>query len=309
MAGRGFFHSYFYGKSSQKDFTEADLPKTRIQLFFEVFKVRRGSMVGLNLLYLLIWLPAIAWTFINLVQLNFMLGGSDPLTIEMLGGLMYSYLLILFPLIAITGPFNAGASYVMRNWARDEHSFVWSDFKYGMKQNWKQALAYSVIDGLLPLTAYFCIYFYSGMAAGSALFYLPVAVILIVFVLWSLMKTTIPPMIVSYELRFSQIIKNSLLITMAALPKAILAKLLTLIVPILMLIVMSAFPAAVSWVSAAAFALYAIILFSFNKLIIASYTNAAFEKYINPMIEGAQVDIGLQSRRDAREDMKNEENA
>ena len=226
----------------------------------------------------------------------------------MLGGLIYSYLQVLIPLIAITGPFNAGASYVMRNWARDEHSFVWADFKYALKQNWKQALAYSVIDGILPLIAYFCIYFYSGMAAGSALFYLPVAIILIVFVLWSLMKTAIPPMMVSYELKFSQLIKNSLLITMAALPKAILAKLLTLAVPVLIIIVMSAFPAAVSWVSATAFALYAIILLSFNKLIIASYTNAAFEKYINPMIEGAQVDIGLQSRRDAREKAENEEN-
>ena len=308
MAGRGFFHSYFYGKSSQKDFTEADLPRTRIQLFFEAFKVRRGSMVGLNLLYLLIWLPAIAWTFINVVQLNLLLSKGD-FVIGDLFGLLYSYLLILFPLTAITGPFNAGASYVMRNWARDEHSFVWSDFKYAMKQNWKQALAYSVIDGLLPLIAFFCIYFYSGMASGSALFYLPIAIILIVFVIWSLMKTAIPPMIVSYELKFSQIIKNSLLITMAALPKAILAKLLTLIVPVLMIIVMSAFPAAISWVSAVAFALYAIILLSFNKLIIASYTNAAFEKYINPMIEGAQVDIGLQSRRNARKDMENEENA
>ncbi len=308
MAGGGFFHDYFYGKSGKKDFTEADLPKTRLQLFFEVFKVRRGSMVGLNALQLLIWIPAIIWSFINIIQLNLMLDAGDTITLESLGGLLYSYLLVMLPLIAITGPFTAGASYVMRNWARDEHSFVWADFKYAMKQNWKQALLYSIIDGLFPLVAYLCIYFYSGMAGGSALFYLPAAIIVIVYVLWSLVKMAIPPMMVSYELKFSQIIKNSLLITLAVLPKAILTKLITLIIPLILIAVNLFIPGAASWATAIAIALYAILLLSFNRLVIASYTNAAFEKYINPMIEGAQTDIGLQSRRNARETTTNEEN-
>ena len=64
-----FFNSYFYGKSRKKDFTEADLPANRLQLFRDTLMVRKGSMVGLNLLYLLIWIPAVLWTFINLVQL------------------------------------------------------------------------------------------------------------------------------------------------------------------------------------------------------------------------------------------------
>lgn len=307
MAGGGFFHDYFYGKSGKKDFTEADLPKTRLQLFFEVFKVRRGSMVGLNALQLLIWIPAIIWTFINIVQLNLIMSKGDFIIAD-LAGLAYSYLLIMFPLVAITGPFTAGASYVMRNWARDEHSFVWADFKYALKQNWKQALLYSIIDGLFPLLAYLCIYFYSGMAGGSALFYLPAAIIVIVYVLWSLVKMAIPPMMVSYELKFSQVIKNSILITLAALPKAILAKLITLIIPAILILVNLFVPGAASWATAIAIALYAILLLSFNRLVIASYTNATFEKYINPMIDGAQTDIGLQSRRDARETTINEEN-
>ena len=307
MAAGGFFHNYFYGKSNKKDFTEADLPKTRLQLFREVFKVRRGSMVGLNVLQLLIWIPAVVWTFINIVQLNLMLDANELITMDMLMSLMYSYLLVMFPLTAITGPFTAGASYVMRNWARDEHSFVWADFKYGMKQNWKQALACSVIDGAFPLIAFLCVYFYMGMASGSALFYLPLAVIAIVYVLWCLVKMAIIPMIVSYDLKFSEIIKNSLIITLAVLPKAILAKLLTLIAPIILIFVNLCIPGIASWVTAAAIALYAIILLSFNRLIIASYTNAAFEKYINPMIDGAQVDIGLQSKRSVRQKSENEE--
>lgn len=300
MANGGLFHNYFYGKRSQKDFTEADLPKTRLQLFFSVLKVRRGSMVGLNLLYLLIWLPAVAWTFLNIIQLNMLLS-QELESLAELNNLIYSYLLVLFPLIAITGPFTAGASRVMRNWARDEHSFVWSDFKDAVKQNLKQSLLYSVIDGAFPLIAYLCVYYYMSLAANSAVFYLPMALILIVFILWELAKMLIPPMMVSYTLKFRELIKNSVIITMAALPKAILTRLITLFVPILIIVCNLILPSAASWVATIGIALYAILLLSFNRLVIASYANASFEKFINPKIEGAQIDIGLQSHRTIHE--------
>lgn len=300
MANGGLFHNYFYGKRSQKDFTEADLPKTRLQLFFSVLKVRRGSMVGLNLLYLLIWLPAVAWTFLNIIQLNMLLS-QELESLAELNNLIYSYLLVLFPLIAITGPFTAGASRVMRNWARDEHSFVWSDFKDAAKQNLKQSLLYSVIDGAFPLIAYLCVYYYMSLAANSAVFYLPMALILIVFILWELAKMLIPPMMVSYTLKFRELIKNSVIITMAALPKAILTRLITLFVPILIIVCNLILPSAASWVATIGIALYAILLLSFNRLVIASYANASFEKFINPKIEGAQIDIGLQSHRTIHE--------
>ena len=42
----------------------------------------------------------------------------------------------LIPCIAITGPLTAGICYVTRNWARDEHAFIWSDFRDAVKENW-----------------------------------------------------------------------------------------------------------------------------------------------------------------------------
>ena len=101
-----FFNSYFYGKSGKKDFTQADLPANRLQLFRDVLSVRRGNMVGLNLLYLLFWLPALFWTFLNLLQLF-----SPPTDAAgYLNRLVLSYLLVLCPLSAITGPFNMSIS-------------------------------------------------------------------------------------------------------------------------------------------------------------------------------------------------------
>ena len=289
MAFKSFFDNYFYGKSGKADFTEKNLPGNRLQLFRDVFMVRKGSMVGLNLLYLLIWLPAAIWTFINVVQLA-------SIDAQMLDSLVFTYLLILFPLIAITGPFTAGISFVMRNWARDEHAFAFLDFKKGMKDNWKQALLMSAINGALPLLLYICIYFYSGMAQGNAFFYLPVALVLIAAVIWNLGMLVLPTLMVGYRLNFAQLVKNSAILTLAALPRAIAIRLATLALPLLFLLLSIFVPSAASWLGAIVLAAYLIIVPSFNKLITASYANALCEKYLNPKIEGAQVNIGLRPK-------------
>lgn len=94
-------------------------------------------------------------------------------------GLTYSYLLLLWPLVALTGPFNMGVSFVMRNWARDEHSFLLSDFKDALRSKLEAGPALRRADGFVPLALYLCARFYAGMAAASPLFYLPLAVVAI----------------------------------------------------------------------------------------------------------------------------------
>ena len=285
-----FFKDYFYGRSGQRDFTEQDLPATRFQLFREVLKVRRGSMVGLNFLYLLCWIPAAVWSFVNLVQLTAIAEGLSAATP---GDLLYSYLLVLFPLIAVTGPFTMGISRVTRNWARDEHAYAAADFLAGVKANWRQGLLYGLVNGALPLLLYISFDFYSAMLAASPLFLLPLAITLIAAVLWSLSAQLMPTLIVTYRLRFSAVVRNALLMTLAALPRAIGIKLATLAIPAILFILMELAPAALRWAVPAALVLYAIFSLSFNRLILASYSNACCEKYLNARIEGAGVNIGL----------------
>lgn len=295
-----FFKNYFYGKSGQRDFTEQDLPTNRIQLFREVLKVRRSSMVGLNFLYLLCWIPAILWSYLNLMQLSAIAAGISDAN---LGDLIYSYLLVLFPLSAITGPFTMGISRVLRNWARDEHAYAAGDYFAGVKENWRQGLLYGLINGALPLLVCICWNFYTGMAGGSPLFYLPLAIALIAGLLWILSAQLMPTLIVTYRLRFTGVVRNAVLMTLAALPKAIAVKLATLAIPVVLLLLMQFAPAALRWAVPAALVLYTIFWLSFNRLITASYANACCEKYLNPKIEGAGVDIGLR-RTEHREESK-----
>ncbi|MBR6729108.1 MAG: YesL family protein, partial [Clostridia bacterium] len=63
------------------------------------------------------------------------------------------------------GPFTAGFTYVLRNWSRQEHAFLVSDFFEFTKKNWKQGLALSAISTVV--TYLFCtaflFYFKSGI--------------------------------------------------------------------------------------------------------------------------------------------------
>ena len=293
MAIRDLVNNYFYGKQGKGDFTIENLPQNRRQLFGEVLKVRWSALFGVNLLYMVIWIPAIVWTFLNLVMLYNLAGaegGANPADVT---SLIATWLLVLAPCIAITGPFNAGVTYVLRNWARDEHSFVLSDFKDALVANWKQALVMSVIDGVLPFLMYTGWRFYGGMMASSPIFILPAALILLVTVLWSLASMLAYPMLITYELKTRDVIRNSLLMTVAKLPFAVLIRLLTLVVPAIAYGLMVLLPNFQPQILMVVALLYLVYLVAFNKLITVSYANWLCETYLNPKIEGARTNIGL----------------
>ena len=291
MAFRNLMNNYFYGKQGKGDYTVANMPQNRLQLFGEVFKVRWSGLFGVNLLYMVTWIPAIVWSLLNVVTLMNMMQSPD--TADQVPGLFTTYFMILAPCIAITGPFDAGVTYVLRNWARDEHSFVLSDFKDALKANWKQALGVSVISGVMPCLVYVCYGFYSSMIASSPIFLAPVALVLLVGVLWNLASMLMMPMLITYDLKFGDVIRNALLLTVAKLPWALLIRLTTLALPLIALAVIFLVPAAESYAILIVVLLHLAFMVAFNKLITCSYANWLCETYMNTRIDGARTNIGL----------------
>ena len=286
-------NNYFYGKQGKGDFTLEQLPQNRRQLFGEVLKVRWSALFGVNLLYMVVWIPAIIWSLLNFLTLYNMLGGEIAATADDIAGLMATYLLIMAPCVAITGPFNAGVTYVLRNWARDEHSFVLSDFKDALKANWKQSLVVSIIDGVLPFLMYTCWRFYGGMLSNSMLYIVPTALVLLVTIVWTLSSMLAYPMLITYDLKIKDVIRNSILLSLAKLPFAVIIKLATLVLPALALGLILLIPSIQMQVLLVVAMLYLVFMVAFNKLITVSYANWLFETYLNPRIEGARTNIGL----------------
>ena len=286
----GFFDRLYYGKAGKADYTTDDLPKNRFQLFFEVLRVRFWSLMRVNLMQVVFWIPFIFWTYLNLAALLSIDPAAADATAQ-IQGYLQMYLLGLIPCIAITGPSSAAAAYVTRNWARDQHSFVWSDYKDAFKDNWKQALAVSTITGLLPSVLYYGNTFYGGMAAQNFLFFIPQALILLVAIVWVLMLPLLYPLMASYELRFKHLLQNALLIALARLPHMIGVRLLTAI-PVVILAVSTYFFFNI-WVIFAVLIYYIFFGFAFSRLIYASVANGFFDKFINSRIEGVEINRGL----------------
>ncbi len=209
----------------------------------------------------------------------------------------------LIPCIAITGPWTAGVCYVTRNWARDEHAFIWSDMKDAMKANWKEALGLSAISSVLPLIAWLCWTFYGDMAAENWVMVIPQMLTLMVALCWSIAVTYAFPMLVTYKMNFKTILRNSLLLAIGRLPMSVGIRLLhcvPVIIAVLLLLLTGSM-----YVPLLLFAYYLLIGFGLSRFVTASYTNAAFDKFINSRIEGATVNRGLSEEDD--EDFDDEE--
>ena len=293
MGIRNLMNNYFYGTQGKGDFTIENLPQNRRQLFGEVLKVRWSAMFGVNLLYMIIWIPAIIWTFLNVVTLYSMLTVETGIDMDGVSSLIATYLLLMVPCVTITGPFNAGVTYVLRNWARDEHSFVLSDFKDAVKANWKQSLVVALIDGAIPFLMYTCWRFYGGLLSQSSLYLLPTALVLLVTVVWSLASMLAYPMLITYDLKLKDVIRNSVLLSLAKLPFSVLIKLATLVLPAAAFGLMLLIPSIQMHIVMVVVLLYLLFMVAFNKLITVSYANWLCETYLNPRIEGARTNIGL----------------
>ena len=327
-------NNYYFGKAGKADYTVEDMPTNRWQLFTVTLRTRLSALLKVNLLYAIAFVPALIVLVIYLsniwqVMIQTDLGDGTTLysmTLQqateeeregaapgvVLSGKdansltdynLFHMLLWLAPCIALTGPFTAGVSYLTRNWARDEHAFPWSDFKDALKDNWKQGLAVSTITGALFPLLYVAYTFYRDMAQTQLFMVVPQAIVAILAILWALAVTYMYPLMVSYEMRFWDLMRNAFLLAVARLPFSAGIRLLHCVPAGLAIGVIFLFPGAMSYAVMALFLWYALLGFMLSRFVTASYTNAVFDRFINPNIRGAKVNRGLYHEEDDAEDV------
>lgn len=328
-------NSFYYGKSGKGDFRKEDLPKNRWQLFGEMLRVRFSALFRLNLMTVVAWLPLIyviancISTIFNVLiissdyQTYLVTGQAGNLTEQQIAALanvdlgkfqtdmflqsISQALIWCIPCILITGPVQAGMAYITRNWARDEHAFIWSDFKDAVKENWKQALGVSAITSVMPLLIYVCYQFYGDMARDNIIFMLPQMLVIVLGVLWCLGATFMYPMMVCYEMKFGALVKNSLMLAVARLPHTVGIRLVMLL-PIA--IAMVAFYLTGSMIAFLALGAYYLLFgYSLARFVFASFTNGVFDRFINSRMEGVKVNRGLASDDDLDDEEDEDESA
>ena len=317
MFGR-LMNNYYYGKSGKGDYKRDDLPRNRWQLFWEMLRIRFSGLFRLNLMTAVAFLPLI-YVLVVMVNALFshLVGLSEALadpeqaaqaaelvknSPEQIYSLLFSALVMAIPAIAITGPVQAGMAWITRNWARDEHAFIWSDFKDAVKENWKQALGVSAITGFVPLVMLVCWQFYGSMAqSNSMLFVVPQVLTVALGIIWMMALVFMYPMMVTYKMNLRTVMRNSLLLTIGRLPQVAGVRLVMLLPSVIAALV--AFYTPYMMYALMALAGYYILLGNaLARFVQASFTNATFDRYINPRIAGVEVNRGLSDEEAFEED-------
>lgn len=222
----GLFNGYLKeGPGVSKDAPE----KHRFFLFFELFGRKFTRLIQLNLLFFVCLIPIIIGLYTsfgfnpNLFTdgaVNMEVLKTQPL-IQLSGDIvgLVIYILSLF----ITGPAIAGFTYVIRNFQRQEHAWVMSDFKDNFKSNFKQATILAFIDSVVYFLLYvaFVFYTYALPAHSSPLTnFAPMltAVIVVIAIVYTWMHYYIYVMMVTFDLRLKDIMRNALIFALGKLP-------------------------------------------------------------------------------------------
>ena len=215
----GLMNNYLYGKAGKADYTPEQLPANRVALFFEMLRIRMGGLAGMNLLSVLGALPAVIWTWLSIQVMNYNFTAAEeaaaagtPIQPAMLDGTLLIYLLGMIPCLMFFCLINTGVTYILRNWARDQHTFTFSDLKDAIKGNWKGGLLLGFLNGASLLLAYVAYSYYGVMAATGGMFWIvPQMLIVIILALWWMANMLITPMMVTYDMNFRTLVRNSML--------------------------------------------------------------------------------------------------
>lgn len=213
----GFF-SHHYDKPGPG--VDPDAPKKRSFFrFFEILSRKFWKIGQVNLIYSIVIIPIflILMTASTTVVGNLagVFGMSDEESMSaalLVGGLIFTNLFIA---AWGAGPVTAGISYIMRNYSREEHAWVWTDFKDEAKSNFKQATIVLVIDLIMIFVFNAALSFYSGAEGSLGIFKYVVWAIILVY---TLMHFYIYPIMITFDLSLKDIYKNSLIFAMGKLP-------------------------------------------------------------------------------------------
>lgn len=193
--------------------------------YFIVSGRKFWDMVVLNLLYFLFSLPAIAiYTLIGLLFLGnagdavggaLAAEGMTDIQILELKAAVHIVLSVGFGFLITallgSGAPRAGLSFVLRNYSREEHAFLWNDFLENTKKNLGKGTVIFLIDVLFTFIICLDIASYGG--AGTFWGLIASYIALFIFIIYILMHPYIYMILVTFGLKLKAAYKNAFMLT------------------------------------------------------------------------------------------------
>ena len=127
-------------------------------------------------------------------------------------------------LILTLGWQSVGSFYVLRGLVRGDAVFVFSDYFYGIKRNWKQGFVFGLIDSVLILTLVFDVVYYSQTVGAfwmDVMFWILTAIT----ILYIIMRPYIYMMLITFDMKIRKMFKNALIFSALGIKRNLLAML------------------------------------------------------------------------------------
>lgn len=264
---------------------DPDAPRKRSFFrFFDIFFRKLSHFSRANLLYSAALIPTyiIAFFVVSFIMLNTV---GEILGMQDGAGFTVIILTVIFTNFYISvmgaGPATAGMTYIMRNFAREEHAWIGSDFKDNVKSNFKQSIIVFVIDIVVTVVMFYAIYIYGQMS--GAISYLKYFLYAISFI-YMMMHMYIYPIMVTFKLSVKDIYRNSFIFALGKLPSNFLVMIalffIHIVIPILILYFGGKF-----------FAIMLIIYLIAEIVIIMSLTQFLVNFNVYPKIKTYMLDV------------------
>ena len=117
----------------------------------------------------------------------------------------------LATLVIFTFGFSAvGSAYLFRSMVRGEPIFLWADFRYAIRKNWKQALPFGAFDLIVTGMLIFDIVYYNITYTASTMMSIMLFLSWAMLIFYFMARMYIYPMMITFDLSIWKILKNAI---------------------------------------------------------------------------------------------------
>lgn len=238
-------------RAPKKEITEEEDRTPTLKFFFKLLWRKARGLITLNFMMLFLIIPIVTGILLYILSPNTPLTTS-PLYAPIYGASMISdspSLAALLntvnfqlgaPVLSVTRSYvliglgvfllltwglqNVGAAYVLRGFFRGDAVFVFSDYFYGIRKNWKQALGLGTLD-LIVLVLLGVDYFALYRGTASSWNDIMLGVIFAIALIYFFMRFYIYQLMITFDMKWTKILKNSLIFSILGIKRNILAAL------------------------------------------------------------------------------------
>lgn len=213
---------------------DKDAPQKKgIFRYFEIFFRKFWKLLQVNMLYFLCSLPMLViFYFLAPVSDSFItrmgIDGESAMTVHLMLRIFFATAMFI---LWGSGPATAGYAYITRCFTREQHAWIFSDFKDKFKENFKQGIIVAIVDVVVLALIINGLYFYyqTYKSTGSQLWLIACCLLFTLMCVYTFMHYYIYQFMVTFSSSLRQLYKNALIFSLVQLPGSVMLTILVLV--------------------------------------------------------------------------------